>query len=74
MEIYYDHQRIASHLKFPDYVENRYRTEPAQMPDYFNEPEMNDSRMLSWAATIGPYTNDVIAKVFSQCEDQGAGL
>ena len=25
---------------------------------------MNDVRMLSWAATIGPYTNDVIAKVF----------
>ncbi len=34
------------------------------MPDYFNEPAMNDTRMLSWAATIGPYTNDVIARVF----------
>ena len=73
VEIYYDHQRIASHPKFPDYVENRYRTEPSHMPDYFNEPEMNDVRMLSWAATIGPYTNDVIARVFRsvQIKEQG---
>ena len=43
------------------------------MPDYFNEPEMNDARMLSWAATIGPYTNDVIARVFRsvQIKEQG---
>lgn len=64
VEIYYDHQRIASHPAFPAYVENRYRTEPSHMPDYFNEPEMNDVRMLSWAATIGPNTNEVIARVF----------
>ena len=65
VEIYYDHQRVASHPVFPAYVENRYRTEPSHMPDYFNEPEMNDARMLSWAATIGPYTNDVIASDYS---------
>ena len=34
------------------------------MLGYFNEPEMNDVRMLSWTATIGPYTFDVIARVF----------
>lgn len=73
VEIYYDHQRVASHPIFPAYVENRYRTEPTHMPDYFNEPEMNDTRMLSWAATIGPYTNDVIARVFRsvQIKEQG---
>ena len=73
VEIYYDHQRVASHPVFPAYVENRYRTEPSHMPDYFNEPEMNDARMLSWAATIGPYTNDVIARVFRsvQIKEQG---
>ena len=27
VEIYYDHQRVASHPIFPAYVENRYRTE-----------------------------------------------
>lgn len=34
---------------------------------------MNDTRMLSWAATIGPYTNDVIARVFRsvQIKEQG---
>lgn len=64
VEIDYNHQRVASHPKFPDYVENCYRTEPYHMPDYFNDPEMNDVRMLSWAATIGPYTNYVIARIF----------
>ena len=75
VEIYYDHQRVASHPIFPAYVENRYRTEPSHMPDYFNEPEMNDVRMLSWAATIGPYTNDVIARVFrSRSEEHTSEL
>ena len=30
---------------------------------------MNDVRMLSWAAPIGPYTNKVIAKV--KIKEQG---
>ena len=73
VEIYCDHQRIASHPKFPDYVENRYRTEASHMPDYFNQPEMNDVRMLSWASTIGPNTKEVIARVFRsvQLKEQG---
>ena len=73
VELYYDHQRIASHPKFPDYVENRYRTEKSHMPDYFNQPEMNDERMLSWASTIGHNTKEVIARVFRsvQIKEQG---
>jgi hypothetical protein len=73
VELYYDHQRIASHPKFPDYVENRYRTEKSHMPDYFNQPEMNDERMLSWAETIGPNAKEVIARVFRsvQIKEQG---
>ena len=73
VEIYHDHQRIASHPKFPDYVTNKYSTNPADMPDEFNRPEMNDERMLSWASTIGPYTREVIERVFRsvQIKEQG---
>ena len=43
------------------------------MPDEFNRPEMNDERMLSWASTIGPYTREVIERVFRsvQIKEQG---
>ena len=73
VEIYYDHQRVASHPKFPDYVTNQYHTNPSDMPDEFNRPEMNDERMLSWAETIGPNTKEVIARVFRsvQIKEQG---
>ena len=73
VEIYYDHQRVASHPKFPDYVSNQYHTNPSDMPDEFNRPEMNDERMLSWAETIGPNTKEVIARVFRsvQIKEQG---
>jgi len=73
VEIYHDHQRIASHPKFPDYVVNKYSTNPADMPDEFNKPEMNDERMLSWASTIGPNTREVIERVFRsvQIKEQG---
>lgn len=73
VEIYHNHQRIASHTKFPDYVTNKYSTNPADMPDEFNKPEMNDERMLSWASTIGPNTREVIERVFRsvQIKEQG---
>lgn len=64
VEIYYEHQRVASHPKFSDYISNNYRTEPSHMPDYLNQPEMDDRKMLSWAETIGPNTKEVIKRVF----------
>jgi hypothetical protein len=73
VEIYHDHQRIASHPKFPDYVVNKYSTNPADMPDEFNKPEMNDERIRSWASTIGPNTLEVIDRIFRgvQIKEQG---
>lgn len=64
VEIYIDHRRVASHPKFPDYVTNKYSTNSSDMPDYFNQPEMNDERMRSWASTVGPNTLEVINRVF----------
>jgi len=64
VEVYVDYQRIAVHPKFPDYVTNKYDTNASDMPDHFNQPEMNDERMRSWASTIGPNTLEVINRVF----------
>lgn len=73
VEVYIDHMRVASHPKFPDYVTNKYSTHKQDMPDYFNQPEMNDERMRSWAATVGPNTLEVINRVFRsvQIKEQG---
>jgi transposase len=73
VEIYHDHQRIAIHPKFPDYMENHYETTKSDLPDEFNNPEMNDERMRSWASIIGPNTLDVINRIFNsvQLKEQG---
>lgn len=73
VEIYYDHQRIATHPKFPDYARNQYSTTESHMPDYFNRPEMDKERMCSWADHVGPYTRKVIDRIFNgvQIKEQG---
>ena len=76
VEIYYDHQRIASHPKFPDYVTNRYSTREADMPDEFNKPEMDKDRMCSWASSVGPNTRKVVDRIFTsvKIKEQGFAL
>lgn len=64
VEIYHDGQRIASHTKYPDYVTNRYSTHPEEMPDKFNQPEMDKERICSWASSIGPNTLEVVERIF----------
>lgn len=73
VEVYHDHQRVAVHPKFPAYVTNRYETDSSHLPDAFNQPEMNDERMRSWASTIGPNTLEVINRIFRgvQLKEQG---
>ncbi|MGL4799687.1 MAG: IS21 family transposase [Cellulosilyticaceae bacterium] len=64
VEIYNNHQRISSHPKFPLYVSNHYATHKEDMPDAFNQPEMNDLRLKQWAASIGTHTSEVIERLF----------
>ena len=73
VEIYCNDQCIASHAKFPDYVTNQYSTHPEDMPDHFNQPEMDKERICSWASSIGPNTLEVIERVFRsvQIKEQG---
>jgi len=64
VEVYYNNQRISSHPKFPAYVTNRYKTTESDLPDEFNQPEMNDERIRSWATTIGSNTLEVVNRIF----------
>lgn len=73
VEIYYDHQRIASHPKFPDYVTNQYSTRKSDMPDDFNRPAMDKDRMCSWASSIGPNTRMVIDRIFASVKIKEQG-
>ena len=73
VEIYHDHQRIASHPRFPDYVANKYHTNAADMPEHFNQPEMNEERMRAWASSIGQSALEVVDRIFRsvQIREQG---
>ncbi|WP_238476003.1 hypothetical protein [Clostridium manihotivorum] len=64
VEIYNRHQRISTHPRFPLYVSNKYSTHKEDMPDAFNQPEMNDIRLRQWAASIGTHTSEVIERIF----------
>jgi len=73
VEIYHGNQRVAMHPKFPAYVTNKYETTKSDLPDEFNQPEMNEVRIRSWANTIGPNTSEVISRIFKgvQLKEQG---
>ena len=64
LEIYYRNQRLATHTRFPDYVTNKYSTHPEDMPEQFQKPEWDDTRIRKWAAKIGIYASEVIDRIF----------
>lgn len=73
IEIYLQQERIATHKRFPPYMEYAFSTLPEHLPDQFNLPEWNDERLLNWAAQIGPFTHKVIQRIFEsvQIREQG---
>ena len=68
LEIYYQHERIATHVRFPSYAVNRYSTHPEDMPDRFQKPEWDEKRIRRWADSIGKYTTDVIDRIFGSVQ------
>lgn len=73
IEIYHQQERIATHKRFPPYVEYNFSTLPEHLPDQFNQPEWNDERLLRWATKVGPFTHKVIQRIFEsvQIKEQG---
>ncbi len=64
LEIYYNHERIATHTKFTEYRSNAWSTHKEDMPDEYNQPEWDDRRIKRWAADIGESTAEVVDRIF----------
>jgi hypothetical protein len=64
IEIYYKSERIASHKRLPEYSKYQYSTLQEHMPDRFHHSEWDDERIKKWAYSIGPYTGEVIDRLF----------
>ena len=65
VEIFIGSERVSTHIKFPEYVQNRYSTHPEDMPDKFNRREWDDVRIINWASSIGKSTCEVINRIFA---------
>ena len=64
IEIYINSERVATHNKYPDFVNYKYSTHPEDMPDQFQKPEWDDERIRNWAANIGVNVSSVIDRIF----------
>ena len=73
VEVYIKGERVSTHNKFPDYVQNKYSTHEEDMPDHFQKPEWDQDRIIRWAYSIGHYTGEVIGRIFSgvKIKEQG---
>jgi hypothetical protein len=56
VEIFVGAERVATHVRYPEYVQNRYSTHPEDMPDRFKRQEWDDVRIKDWANSIGKNT------------------
>ena len=73
VEIYVKGQRVATHNRFPEYMNNKYSTHPEDMPDRFQQPEWDDIRITRWAYAIGTHTGEVVDRIFAgvKVKEQG---
>lgn len=73
VEVYVKGNRIATHNKFPDYVEYRYSTLEEHMPPHFIKQQWDEERIAKWADSIGPNTRAVIDRIFNsyKIKEQG---
>lgn len=65
MEIYHKGERLTTHHRFPDYMNNKYSTHPEDMPPAFrNAVQWDDDRIRNWASSAGKSTRLVIDRIF----------
>jgi transposase len=73
VEIWRKGERLATHTKFSDYVNNRYSTHEEDMPSQFNQPEWDEERIRKWAVSIGYSVGEVIARIFASVKIKEQG-
>ena len=64
VEIYGGFVRLATHNRFPAGRKNQYSTHAEDMPDKFRFSPWDDTRIKSWARSIGRYTGETIDRIF----------
>ena len=73
LEIYVKNKRVATHDRFPEYVQNRYSTHKEDMPDQFQQPQWDDERIKRWAYSIGQHAGEVIDRIFASVKIKEQG-
>ena len=68
LEVYCRNKCISRHRMFPSYIKNQYDTHREDMPPYFDQPELNGSRMCRWADKIGKSTRKVVDLIFDSVQ------
>lgn len=68
VEAYSGGERVASHPRFPSFVQYRCSTDKSHMPPEFVHAEWDDKRILRWAKEIGPSTHAVVARIFDDVQ------
>jgi transposase len=65
IELFHRGQRVASHLR--SYARGKHTTNPEHMPKSHREhQEWSPSRILHWAATIGPKTRELAEAILAE--------
>lgn len=73
LEIYVKGKRVATHDRFPEYMQNRYSTHKEDMPDQFQQPQWDDERIERWAYAICHHTGEVIDRIFASVKIKEQG-
>lgn len=74
LEIYYQNERLTSHLLFPAYLSNRWSSHNEDMPPAFqNITIWDDERIRRWAKSIGENTATTIELIFASVDIKEQG-
>lgn len=73
VEIFVNNSRVATHKRFPAYVNYKYSTLPEHMPPQMVKQEWTKERIEQWASQIGPNTRKVIDLIFDSCRIKEQG-
>ena len=74
LEIYYQNERLTSHLLFPGYLSNKWSSHTEDMPPAFQNITIWDAeRIRRWAKSIGENTATAIDLIFASVDIKEQG-
>lgn len=74
VEIFYGSKRLTTHDRFSAGRKNQYATHEEDMPDKFKFSPWNEERIQNWANSIGKYTGEAVARIFSNVHIKEQGF